>query len=132
MFTPCVGIAAAAIFGQKLENPIQDQLRVVFDLDSVLFSDEAERMYKEKGLDAFLRNELTLANEPLKEVDINVAISCLSGITLNKIVKDIGFESHQESGHFVSLGKMPDVVLYKVVKLEKVAGSGLNLADHTS
>lgn len=31
--------------------------RVAFDGDGVLFSDESERVYKEKGPDAFFQNE---------------------------------------------------------------------------
>ena len=41
-------------------NPLQwpeDQVRIVFDGDGVLFSDEAERVYRAQGLDAFRQSE---------------------------------------------------------------------------
>ncbi len=44
-------------------NPLQ--LRIAFDGDSVLFSDESERIYKESGLNAFQDNESATAREPL-------------------------------------------------------------------
>jgi len=44
-----------------------DQIRIAFDGDAVLFSDESERIYKEKGEAAFQENEISCANEPLKE-----------------------------------------------------------------
>src|SRR6266508_2235810 len=41
------------------------RLRTAFDGDAVLFSDEAERVYKRDGLDAFTASEVTAAREPL-------------------------------------------------------------------
>lgn len=41
------------------------QLRIAFDGDAVLFSDESERVYKQDGLDAFERNEVKSAKQPL-------------------------------------------------------------------
>ena len=42
-----------------------DELRIAFDGDAVLFSDEAERVYQEKGLAAFSRSESDAALQPL-------------------------------------------------------------------
>ena len=42
-----------------------DELRIAFDGDAVLFSDEAERVYKREGLEAFTASEVTAAKEPL-------------------------------------------------------------------
>ena len=53
---------------QKLDNPVKDQLRIAFDLDAVLFSDESERVYKEQGFRAFVANEQAKVDEPLQEV----------------------------------------------------------------
>lgn len=39
------------------DNHSAEVLRVAFDGDGVLFSDESERVYKEKGLQAFFQNE---------------------------------------------------------------------------
>ena len=42
-----------------------DELRIAFDGDAVLFSDEAERVYQDQGLDAFQRHEHERAATPL-------------------------------------------------------------------
>lgn len=42
-----------------------DELRIAFDGDAVLFSDEAERVYQDQGLDAFQRHERERAATPL-------------------------------------------------------------------
>ncbi len=61
------GHAAATIFpahvGQNTE--LTPQLRIAFDGDAVLFSDEAERVYKREGLDAFTASEVSAAKDPL-------------------------------------------------------------------
>jgi 5'-nucleotidase len=61
------GHAAAQILpsnvGQNVERT--EELRIAFDGDAVLFSDEAERVYKRDGLDAFTASEVESAKEPL-------------------------------------------------------------------
>ena len=42
-----------------------DEVRIAFDGDGVLFSDEAERVYQADGLDAFQRHETANAHRPL-------------------------------------------------------------------
>lgn len=42
------------------------QLRIAFDGDAVLFSDEAEQVYRMHGLDAFNATERAAAHEPLR------------------------------------------------------------------
>ena len=44
-----------------------DQIRIAFDGDSVLFSDEADRVYREQGLEAFQAHEIQHAHRPLPE-----------------------------------------------------------------
>ncbi len=59
------GIAAATIVSPAgILNPTA-QLRIAFDGDAVLFSDEAERVYQQEGLVAFQRSERNAAKEPL-------------------------------------------------------------------
>ncbi len=41
------------------------QVRLAFDGDAVLFSDESEHIYKTKGLDVFLRKEKDLKDQPM-------------------------------------------------------------------
>ncbi len=43
------------------------QIRIAFDGDAVLFTDESELIFKEKGLTAFEENEKNHAREPLAE-----------------------------------------------------------------
>ena len=43
------------------------QIRIAFDGDAVIFSDESERIYKEKGLQAFSEHEQKNAQNPLPE-----------------------------------------------------------------
>jgi 5'-nucleotidase len=42
-----------------------DEVRIAFDGDAVLFSDEAERVYQQDGLEAFTRHEAARALQPL-------------------------------------------------------------------
>uniref|UniRef100_A0A8D3A3X8 Cytosolic 5'-nucleotidase 1A-like n=1 Tax=Scophthalmus maximus TaxID=52904 RepID=A0A8D3A3X8_SCOMX len=60
------GIAAATMFTQeKMKEVSETQLRVAFDGDAVLFSDESERIYKAHGLDKFFEHEKAHENKPL-------------------------------------------------------------------
>src|ERR1700746_2194470 len=58
------GYAAATIFPSVFKNET-DELRIAFDGDAVIFSDEAERVYQAGGLDAFARSEADAARDPL-------------------------------------------------------------------
>jgi 5'-nucleotidase len=60
------GVAAATILPSKKLANQDDELRLAFDGDAVLFSDEAERIYKQEGLDAFRNSEQRAAREPLR------------------------------------------------------------------
>lgn len=57
MFTP-----------EKMTEVSETQLRVAFDGDAVLFSDESERIYKAHGLDKFFEHEKAHENKPLDHV----------------------------------------------------------------
>ncbi|HEX6929173.1 MAG TPA: 5'-nucleotidase, partial [Gammaproteobacteria bacterium] len=62
------GFAAATILpGKAAAEGGEDQLRIAFDGDAVIFSDEAERIYKEKGLEAFASSERESARKPLSD-----------------------------------------------------------------
>jgi len=52
------GVAAAVLCEPPEElNREVEEIRIAFDGDAVLFSDESERIYKEQGLQAFLEHE---------------------------------------------------------------------------
>lgn len=57
--------AAATILPSNVGMNPSDQLRIAFDGDAVLFSDDAERVYKTEGLAAFTASEIAAANDPL-------------------------------------------------------------------
>lgn len=59
------GYAAATILPSKTQAKGDGKLRIAFDGDAVLFSDEAEKIYKAQGLDAFTASERAAANLPL-------------------------------------------------------------------
>ncbi len=62
------GFAAATILPSAAISTATDnpsQLRIAFDGDAVLFSDESERIYKQNGLDAFEENETKESRRPL-------------------------------------------------------------------
>ena len=61
------GVAAATLLSPTEQTTANDpnQLRFAFDGDAVLFSDEAEQIYKQQGLDAFIKSETRAAKKPL-------------------------------------------------------------------
>jgi 5'-nucleotidase len=59
------GHAAATIIASTKSTSESEQLRIAFDGDAVLFSDESERIYRSGGLQAFTENEVTAAKTPL-------------------------------------------------------------------
>ena len=59
------GIAAARIIPKKYKKSRRKEVRIAFDGDAVLFSDESERIYKKHGLEAFLKHERQNAKKPL-------------------------------------------------------------------
>jgi 5'-nucleotidase len=60
------GFAAASIVESKLDNIHPTQLRIAFDGDAVIFSDESEKIFHEHGLEAFQKNEIKSAKTELK------------------------------------------------------------------
>jgi 5'-nucleotidase len=63
------GSCAAALIYDPPEDFVQDHstVRIAFDADAVLFSEESELVYKTKGLDAFHINEIENRHIPMKE-----------------------------------------------------------------
>jgi 5'-nucleotidase len=61
------GVAAARVLplSAHASSAHPHELRIAFDGDAVLFSDEAEQVYQREGLDAFQSHEITHANTPL-------------------------------------------------------------------
>ncbi len=59
------GLAAATIWSSTYQDKNDMTLNIAFDGDAVLFSDEAERIYKSQGLKAFNESEQNAAMHPL-------------------------------------------------------------------
>ncbi|XP_077444043.1 cytosolic 5'-nucleotidase 1A-like [Stigmatopora argus] len=72
------GIAAATMFMPEKENELCDnQLRVAFDGDAVLFSDESEIIVKQSGLDSFFEHEKKFENKPLAQGPLKCFLEAL-------------------------------------------------------
>ncbi|WP_414718114.1 5'-nucleotidase [Thiocapsa sp. UBA6158] len=61
------GCAAATVLpaGFPADPEEDEQVRIAFDGDAVLFSDDAERLFRREGLEVFNATELASAHEPL-------------------------------------------------------------------
>jgi len=61
------GVPAARVFPESATaaERYPEEIRIAFDGDAVLFSDEAERVFKRDGLDAFQEHESAHARRPL-------------------------------------------------------------------
>lgn len=59
------GCAAATILSSSTQKTDVDELRIAFDGDAVLFSNESEKIYQENGIDAFTQHEVNDAKNPL-------------------------------------------------------------------
>jgi len=62
-----VGVPAAQVYPQSVHasDAHPNEVRIAFDGDAVLFSDEAERVYQAQGLNAFQQHEVSKASLPL-------------------------------------------------------------------
>ncbi|KAI2651772.1 cytosolic 5 -nucleotidase 1A-like protein [Labeo rohita] len=72
------GIAAAIMFKPDMETQLSEtQLRVAFDGDAVLFSDESEIIVKQHGLDTFFAHEKQHENKPLAQGPLKCFLEAL-------------------------------------------------------
>lgn len=64
-----LGYPAARVLTESAQagNAHPQEVRIAFDGDAVLFSDEAERVFQAQGLDAFQRHESDKASQPLPD-----------------------------------------------------------------
>lgn len=63
------GVPAARVvpLAARASDAHPHEVRIAFDGDAVLFSDEAEQVFQNQGLDAFHRHEADLAEQPLAD-----------------------------------------------------------------
>jgi 5'-nucleotidase len=77
-----LGVAAATILQSNKKPARNETLKIAFDGDAVLFSDESEKIFKNKGLEAFTHNELKAANEPLSGGPFKQMLAALQQIQM--------------------------------------------------
>jgi 5'-nucleotidase len=78
------GVASALLY-QKPGNAFDelDQIRIAFDGDAVIFSDESERIFQTQGIEAFENHERENALKPLPEGPFARLLKALSYIQTN-------------------------------------------------
>ena len=89
------GFAAGKIYTSPLQDydPIEDisQIRIAFDGDAVLFSDDSERIFQQEGLEAFVQYEKKLATQHLQEGPFAKFLKTLSrlqeGLQENSLIR---------------------------------------------
>lgn len=68
----------SAIMMSGSKHSYDDEIRIAFDGDAVLFSDESERIYQEQNLNSFQENEKNKINDPLPPGPFNKLFIALS------------------------------------------------------
>ena len=76
------GVAAATILPSEKSLTANEKLKIAFDGDAVLFSDDSEKIFKNKGLEAFTENEKEAANEPLSGGPFKSILAALQQIQM--------------------------------------------------
>ncbi|XP_038123520.1 cytosolic 5'-nucleotidase 1A-like [Cyprinodon tularosa] len=75
------GIAAGTLFMPQKESDLSEtELRVAFDGDAVIFSDESEKIYKQQGLDGFNEHEKNNENTPLAQGQLKGFLEALGNL----------------------------------------------------
>jgi 5'-nucleotidase len=76
------GVPAAQVWPQSRQasDAYPDEVRIAFDGDAVLFSDEAERVFQAQGLDAFQQHEAEKAAQPLGAGPFKPLLGALQGL----------------------------------------------------
>jgi 5'-nucleotidase len=74
------GVAAATLLPSSKQVRDDDELRFAFDGDAVIFSDEAEQVFKSQGLKAFTESEKASAKKPLSAGPFKNFLSALQGL----------------------------------------------------
>ena len=76
------GVAAATILPSEKSVTPNEKLKIAFDGDAVLFSDDSEKIFKSKGLAAFTENEKQAANKPLSGGPFKPILAALQQIQM--------------------------------------------------
>lgn len=84
------GLTAACVRPSASEEPSDDVLRIAFDGDAVIFSDESDQVYQQSGLEGFQAHEIKNAKTPLLPGPLEPVFKAL-----NFIQKSLG--DHQDT-----------------------------------
>jgi 5'-nucleotidase len=85
-----LGFAAGLLY-----NPPEDfasemnQLRIAFDGDAVIFSDDSEKIFQEKGINAFFEYERQNASKPLPEGPFAPFLKLIAKIQKDQNIKEL-------------------------------------------
>ncbi len=76
------GVPAARVFpsSRLASDAHPNEVRIAFDGDAVLFSDEAEQVFQRDGLDAFQQHESSRAHDPLPPGPFKPLLAALQGL----------------------------------------------------
>ncbi|MEA3419807.1 MAG: 5'-nucleotidase [Campylobacterota bacterium] len=78
------GIAAGRILPYSVQGEEgSHEVRIAFDGDAVLFSEESEKIYQQEGLEAFLAHERANAKNPMSEGPFAKLLKVISNIQEN-------------------------------------------------
>lgn len=76
------GYPAAQVYPASAADAARnsDEIRIAFDGDAVLFSDQAERVFKRESLERFVEHEVIRINEPLPAGPFKPFLAALHGL----------------------------------------------------
>lgn len=107
------GVSAALVFQQEVQAP-STPLRVAFDGDAVLFSDETDQVFREQGLEGAMQYERAMEAVPIGEVSKAAIVSTSSVRVLPQAAKKkaqiltVSLCVYQSS-----VPRLPDLVSYQ-------------------
>jgi 5'-nucleotidase len=87
-----VGVPAARVlpYAARAGDKHPHEVRIAFDGDAVLFSDEAEQVFQRGGLDAFQRHEVAHAETPLPDGPFKPLLTALQVLQQSGLASDAG------------------------------------------
>lgn len=88
--------AGLILKGHIFDVEHDEELRIAFDFDGVIADDTSEKVYKNKGLPAFIENESKLANKPVNAGPLHkllLQLSALQKAELNYMQDNPTYES---------------------------------------
>lgn len=77
--------AGLILKGQIFDVDHDEELRIAFDFDGVIADDSSEKIYKKSGLNAFIENESSLADQPANVGPLHKLLKELSTLQTEEI-----------------------------------------------